>query len=176
MLSKCRLHRLIPPSAPPPPPLFLFSYKVDSVKYTRCDQVIISVGLVLFWLDFQPFKGVQFISPSRCVRYTDSKKPWRKLCTIIQCGALCRWHICSLIHCIQLNGCWLTSPASQSRISCSRSPAGYQDLSRHHDWPLKMSLFDWSIRLKGNSIRMPVICWDHLGSRTMLSALICRQY
>ena len=28
---------------------------------------------------------------------------------------------CSLIHCIQLNGCWMTSPPCQSRISCSRS-------------------------------------------------------
>ena len=28
----------------------------------------------------------------------------------------------------------------------------YQDLSKRHDWPLKKPLFDWPIRLKGNSL------------------------
>ena len=28
----------------------------------------------------------------------------------------------------------------------------YQDLSKRHDWPVKKPLFDWPIRLKGNSL------------------------
>ena len=28
----------------------------------------------------------------------------------------------------------------------------YQDLSKPHDWPVKKPLFDWPIRLKGNSL------------------------
>ena len=28
----------------------------------------------------------------------------------------------------------------------------YQDLRKRHDWPVKKPLFDWPIRLKGNSL------------------------
>ena len=28
----------------------------------------------------------------------------------------------------------------------------YRDLSKRHDWPVKKPLFDWPIRLKGNSL------------------------
>ena len=45
----------------------------------------------------------------------------------------------------------LSASAKQRRNPCSGFPPVYQDLSRHHDWPVKKAIVDLPIRLKGNS-------------------------
>ena len=45
---------------------------------------------------------------------------------------------------------WLSLSAKQCRNPCSGSPPVYQDLSMHHDWPVKKAIVDFSNRLKGN--------------------------
>ena len=42
---------------------------------------------------------------------------------------------------------------SQRRNPCSGPLSVYQDMSMHHDWPVKKPLFSWLISLKQNSKR-----------------------
>ena len=46
---------------------------------------------------------------------------------------------------------WLSPSAKKRRNPCSGSPTVYQDLSTHHDWPVKIGIVDLPIRSKGNS-------------------------
>ena len=46
---------------------------------------------------------------------------------------------------------WLVTSTKQHQNPCSETPTVYQDLSTHHDWPVKNAIVDLSIRLKGNS-------------------------
>ena len=50
---------------------------------------------------------------------------------------------------------WLSPSAKQRRNPCSGPPTVYQDLSTHHDWPVKIGIVDLPIRSKdpsGNSL------------------------
>ena len=55
---------------------------------------------------------------------------------------------------LALGWLWLSPSAKQRRNPCSRSPPVYQDLSTWHDWPVKNSIVDLPIRLKGNLKRI----------------------
>ena len=63
---------------------------------------------------------------------------------------------------------WLSPSAKQRRNPCSGPPTVYQDLSTHHDWPVKIGIVDLPIRSKdpsGNSL-------SPLGPTTRLKALL----
>ena len=70
----------------------------------------------------------------------------------------------------------LVSPsASQDRNLCSGPSAVYQNLSKRHDWPVKIAIVDLPIRLKKkNQNALPVIRWVRRGPRTRASALLRR--
>ena len=46
---------------------------------------------------------------------------------------------------------WLSLSAKQRRNPCSGPSTVYQDLSTHHDWPVKIGIVDLPIRSKGKS-------------------------
>ena len=45
---------------------------------------------------------------------------------------------------------WLSPSAKKRQNPCSRPPPVYQDLSTHHDWPVKKAIVNLPVRLKGN--------------------------
>jgi len=47
----------------------------------------------------------------------------------------------------------------------------YQNLSTHHDWPVKKAIVNLPIRLKGNSRRTSGNCLSPLGPRTRIESL-----
>ena len=48
--------------------------------------------------------------------------------------------------------------------------AVYQDLTTHHDWPVKHAIVVLPIEMKGNSKHTFLGCWVRLGPRTRISA------
>ena len=48
----------------------------------------------------------------------------------------------------------------------------YQDLSRRHDWPVKISIVDLPIRVKGSSKRTSGNSLSPLGTQKKISALL----
>ena len=45
----------------------------------------------------------------------------------------------------------LLSPSvKQHRNPCSGPPAEYEDLSKHHDWPVKKAMVNFSMKIKQN--------------------------
>ena len=47
---------------------------------------------------------------------------------------------------------WLSLSVKQCQNHCSGSPPVFQDLSTHHDWPVKKAIVDLPIKMKGNFV------------------------
>ena len=70
---------------------------------------------------------------------------------------------------------WLSLSAKQHQNPYSGAPSVYQDLITCHDWPVKKDIADLPIRMKVNLKRTSGNLLSPLGSRTRISALLCRR-
>ena len=71
---------------------------------------------------------------------------------------------------------WLSPFLKQHQNPLFGSSPVYQDLSMHHDWPVKKAMVNLPVRLKGNLKCISGNLLSLLGPRTKILVLLPRRY
>ena len=86
-------------------------------------------------------------------------------------------HLSIFLQCIEL-ACTQKRELNFFFVKCFSGPAPvYQDLSTHHDWPVKKAIVDLPVRLNRDMRNtFSVICSIHWEPRTRISVLLHKHY